>query len=219
MNNNTTIISTNLQRDCSHGLLLDTHCIFCLQEGVYFRKDAEAYQKFYKKSNSVSFELAFEIAKRIQIWRETTKDNILENYFKGLEKTQKLAWSINTIKKAYYLTRDFSDLAQEENRKCPFSIYREIANAKISNSQKQELRSRVETEDPTLYQTRDFIKESKGLELTQKEAFSQLKERIIFTNQGYFISQVREFISRQTGLKKGQTIIVRICKQKERIKK
>ncbi|NTU49378.1 MAG: hypothetical protein HGA87_00525 [Desulfobulbaceae bacterium] len=219
MNNIPLTDSSNHQRECLHGISLDTTCFLCLHSGVYFHKDAEAYQEFYKKSSNVSFDFAFEIAKRVQFWHENTKDNILENYFIGLRKVENLVWSISTIKKAYYLTREFSDLKQVENRKCSFSIYREIANSRISDSQKKDLRSRVEAEQPTLYQTRELIKEVKGQEPTIPGFSPELKEKIIFQDQEDFISKVRVFISKQTDLKEGRPITIKIHKQKERIRK
>ena len=219
MNNIPLTEPSNQQRKCIHGLSLDTTCFLCFHSGVYFHKDAEAFQEFYKKSSNVSFDFAFEIAKRVQFWHENTKDNVLEGYFEGLQKVEKLVWSISTIKKAYYLTRDFSDLKEVENRKCSFSIYREIANSRISNSQKKDLRSRVEAEQPTLYQTRELIKEVKGQEPTLPEVLPEFKEKIVFQDQEDFISKVRAFISKQTDLKEGRPITIKIHKQKERIKK
>lgn len=203
------------QNLCSHGIERDKPCFFCAQEGVYFQRDTEVFEEIYSKTSNLSFELAFELAKRIRIWREATEDPYLGNYFKAIKKSQKIRWSENSLRQAYAVALEFPDLAEERQNRLCFSIYREIANAGISPEEKQGIRKTAEDEKLHFAEARKLIKtKSKRKEAAKKDDI-EIKEEIIFHTEEDFLKKIREFLQRHKDLEGGTTITLRFKNQKE----
>jgi len=202
------------QNFCTHGLQKDKPCHFCAQEGVYFQRDTEVFEGIYLKSSNLSFELAFELDKRIKIWKEASKNLYLGDYFKAIKKSERIRWSENSLRQAYTVALEFPDLAEKrENRLC-FSSYREIANAGISSEEKQEILKIAEDEKLRFEEVRKLIKNEYKKEEVQEIDNSEIKEEIVYHTEEDFIKNIKKFIQSHKDLEGGTTITLKFKKRK-----
>lgn len=202
------------QNLCSHGIQKDKPCFFCAQEGIYFQRDTEVYEEIYIKTSNVSFELAFELDKRIKIWKEATKNPCLGDYFKAIKKSKRIRWSENSLRQAYSVALEFPDLSEKrENRLC-FSSYREIANSGISPEEKQEIRKIAEDEKLRFEEVRKLIKTEYKKEEVKETVDSEIKEEIVYHTGEDFVKEIKKFLQRHKDLEAGTTIILEFKKKK-----
>ena len=205
--------NTKNPKDCYHGRPINKDCFFCADSGFYFFKDSLVYEKIYKKSGNVSFELAFEIVKRIKKWKRASKEIILETYFKEVEKIRKFEWGLNSLKKAYYVAREFPDLIKRDNRILSFSAYKEIVNARLSTLEKQEVRAIAEKERLTSSSIRKLIREK----YQKKEVVeNEYKTEIVSYTEDDFVEEVRNFIRENEILEKSSTVVLQVKIKKEK---
>lgn len=198
------------KQTCIHGKEETDTCFHCASTGVYSRQDACAYAEIYKRSGSVSFELAFELKRRVERWKEGTKSLALEFYFKEIGKNKKIGWGINSLKQAYYVAMQFPELDKAEKQKCSFTVYREIANADLSDDQKNEIRTRTETEGLTTQKVRRIIQSEYKNRNSQ-----EVSESIKYHSDQDFLKKVQEFIA-QHEVEPGRCIMVTLKYIKER---
>ena len=209
--NNTNELNQNL---CSHGIQKDKPCLFCAQEGVYFQRDVEVYAGIYIKTSNVSFELAFELDRRIKIWKEASKNLYLGDYLKAIKESERIRWSENSLRQAYTVALEFPDLSEKsENRLC-FSSYREIANSGISLEEKHKIRKIAENEKLRFEEVRKLIKKEYKKEEVKKTNNSEIKEGIVYHTDEDFVKEIKEFFQRHKDLKGGTTIILKYKNRK-----
>jgi len=201
------------QNSCFHGVPRDRFCFFCAEGGVYFQRDVEVYSNIYTKSSNLSFELAFELAKRIGDWQKASKNLHLGDYFKGIKKSHKLLWSENSLRQAYAVAKQFKDLSDKEQRKLSFSAYREIANAGISPEKQNEIRKIVEDGNFSFGKVRNLIKTELKKEVEEK--YLEIKDEVVFYGEEYCLKQFKDFLQRnKDNLKEGIPINLRFYKEK-----
>ncbi len=145
-------------KKCKHGKRVNKICYLCSYSKANPGQDAYAYNDLYSnKIDNSSFELACLLSENINLWVKTY-DNPEENYFREIENSGKLKFSMNTLRQTYYVIRDFKDVLESSNRKMSFSCYREIASSGITDEQKVEVRKIAETEKMTQREVRAYIK-------------------------------------------------------------
>ena len=200
-------------KSCYHGIPKNRTCFFCADSGFYFFEDSFVYAKIYKRSGHVSFELAFELVKRIRKWKRASKEIILEPYFKEVEKIKRFEWGLNSLKKAYYVAREFPDLIKRDKRILSFSAYKEIVSAKLSPIEKQEVRAIAEKEKLTSNAIRKLIKKK----YQNKEVIeNEYKTEIVSYTEDDFVEEVRNFIRENEILKKSSTVVLQVKIKKEK---
>jgi hypothetical protein len=195
--------------NCSHGILLTEPCFLCAHEGVYFERDRAVYQEIAKKTRNISFDLAFALFERISHWQKASKETSLNTYFKAFKNDPDIEWSVESLKQAYYVAKEFSDLKEKKDR-LKFSIYREVASAKLTTEQKKELIQKAETEGLKFSSVRRLRKEYQGKE----ERLIQSKT-ITFQSKEDLIEKVQKFFSERTDIKEGTKITITIKSQGE----
>ena len=205
--NNTNELNQNL---CSHGTQKDKPCFFCAQGGLYFQRDIEVYEGMYSKTSNLSFELAFELVQRIKVWKEATKNLNLRDYFKAIKKSQKILWSENSLRQAYSVALEFSDLLEKKQNRLCFSSYREIANSGISSEAKVEIRKTAEEEGLSFKEVRKLIKEKSKRK--EEDNVIEIKEKIIFRTEENFLKLIEEFLQKHKDLEYGTTITLNFTK-------
>lgn len=205
--NNTNELSQNL---CFHGIQSDKPCFFCAQSEVYFQRDIEVYEGMYSKTSNLSFELAFELAQRIKVWQEATKNLNLRDYFKAIKESQKILWSENSLRQAHSVALEFSDLLEKNKNRLCFSSYREIANSGISSEAKVEIRKTAEEEGLSFKEVRKLIKEKSIRE--EEVNVIEIKEKIIFRTEDNFLKLIEEFLQKHNDLEYGTVITLKFEK-------
>lgn len=201
---------SKVPESCAHGTEIGKPCGFCAKRGIYFKEDASAYEAIYKKTGNISFELAFEIAKRVERWEEAGKDGSLESYFKQIESIMKSGWGRNSLKKAYYVARDFPDLVDPNKVKLSFSNYKEIVTARLSDINKLKIRQAAEEKGLNSKKIRMLIKEYQEKVVVNK--VENKKETITFHTKEDFLKEVDNFLQRNNELEAGTRIILEIKK-------
>ncbi|MCX5668913.1 MAG: hypothetical protein NTX89_02165 [Candidatus Omnitrophica bacterium] len=206
--NNTNELNQNL---CFHGFQKDKACFFCAQSEVYFQRDIEVYEGMYTKTSNLSFGLAFELAQRIKLWKEATKNINLRDYFQAIKKSQKILWSENSLRQAYTVALEFSDLLEKKQTRPCFSSYREIANSGISPEEKQEIRQIAENEELSFKEVRKLVK-TKSKRKEVEENNSEIKKEIVYHTEEDFLKQIRELFQRHKDLESGTVITLKFTK-------
>lgn len=144
-------------KKCKHNKPMNNICYACTGGKADPRLDIDIYNDLYSnKIDNSSFEMACLLSKNINLWTETYSMPE-ENYFREIENSKGLAFSVNTLRQAYYVIRDFNDILESSNRKMSFSCYREIASSHIPDEQKAEIRKIAEAEKMTQREVRNYI--------------------------------------------------------------
>lgn len=147
-------------KKCKHNKSMNKICYACTWGKVDPRLDIDIYNNLYSnKIDNSSFEMACLLSKNINLWA-TTYSMPEENYFREIENSKRLIFSVNTLRQAYYVIRDFNDILESSNRKMSFSCYREIATSHITDEQKAEIRKIAETDKMTQRAVRNYIKKN-----------------------------------------------------------
>lgn len=199
---------TGLRKDCAHGISLEKPCHFCAHQGEYYQRDKAAYEEIARSTNNISFDLAFEILKRVRLWQEATQKGSLDTYFKEVKKVARIDWSAQSLKQAYYVAKEFSHLREKKDGRLKFSIYREIASAKLTTEQKQEIIKKAEETliegKPIKFSTVRSLKE----EYQGKEKKPAQSKTITFRSQEDCVEQFKQFILQKTDIKEGSKITI-----------
>ena len=201
---------TGIREDCAHGISLEKPCHFCAHQGEYYQRDKAIYEEIARNSQNISFDLAFEILKRVKLWQEATQNGSLDTYFKAVKKIANIDWSAQSLKQAYYVAKEFPYLREKKDSRLKFSIYREIASAKLTTDQKQEI---IKKAEETLIEGKS-IKFSTVRSLKEeyqgKEKKLAQSKTITFQSQEDCVEQFRQFILQKTDIKEGTKITITI---------
>lgn len=153
-------------KKCKHGMSLNKICYRCTGGQSDPGRDADIYNDLYKnRVDNSSFVMARILAKNINLWTKT-HSMPEERYFREIENSRKLAFSVNTLRQSYYVIRDFKDILDSTDKNISFTCYREIASSKVSNEQKSEIREIAESERMTHREVRAYIKKNYKKQVT-----------------------------------------------------
>jgi len=210
---NQTSISTQTQltprKDCCHGTSLTEPCFYCAQEGTYFNRDKEVYEEIAKNTHNISFNLAFALYERINLWQQASKEVYLDTYFKEIKRRSEISWSIESLKQAYYVAKEFPHLKERTPSRLKFSIYREVASAKLTQEQKKEIIQKAEEEGLKFSKVRELKEEYQG-----KENRLNKSKTIIFNSQEELIENAKQFFLSRSDIKKNTKITIIIKETK-----
>lgn len=211
LTNAQTLSSPTHRVNCAHGILLGDPCFHCAQGGVYFDRDKEVYQNIINNTHNISFELAFALFERVNFWKKASTELSLDIYFKAVKKNSDINWSIQSLKQAYYLAREFPHLKDKKENRLKFSIYREIASAKLTPEQKKEIITKAEDENLKFSSVRRLKEEYQGKEkrLTQSKT-------ITFKSRENLTQEINQFFSERTDIQEGTKITVTIKNKEEK---
>lgn len=191
---------------CCHGNLLTETCLYCVHEGVYFERDRTAYEDIAKRDRNISFDLAFELYERINRWQQASKEVSLKEYFKKVKNGADFDWSVQSLKQAYYVAKEFPDLKEKKNGRRKFSIYREIASARLTKEQRQEIIQKAEQEKLKVSEVRKLRKQYQG----EREDLNKSRT-IVFHSREEFIEKVSRFIAERADIiKEGSKITITV---------
>ncbi len=206
---------TGIREDCAHGISLEKPCHFCAHQGEYYQRDKAAYEEIARSTNNISFDLAFEILKRVRLWQEATQKGSLDTYFKEVKKVASIDWSAQSLKQAYFVAKEFPHLREKKDGRLKFSIYREIASAKLTTEQKQDIIKKAEETliegKPIKFSAVRSLKE----EYQGKEKKPAQSKTITFQSKEDLIEKVQRFFSERTDIKEGTKITITIKSQGE----
>lgn len=192
-----------IERTCIHGTSRSKLCWHC--RDTYAQEDLKYYKAIFDRKGGITFDVAFNLAKRFDRWSELHKSKSIDKYLKELKKTKELQWEINTLKQAYYVVKAFNDLDKRENRKLRFSHYREIANAYLAPERKQGLRAEAENRGGiTVKEIRKLI-ESEANALPEKKTAART---IIYHTEEQFLKDVKAFLDEHTWIEQGTSLTI-----------
>ncbi len=115
------------------------------QANELLQDHAKEIRAFYDQKKTPLFEIAFFILDKYSEWRRANPGAKFSYYLFNLIKAGKLSKNKkSTLKLGFKVTQVFSDLRNPNKRRMLFDSYREIANADITQEQKDELRQEAE---------------------------------------------------------------------------
>jgi hypothetical protein len=144
--------------DC--GYSNSVRCVYCVRDGKFAQKNYHSYKTLYDNKNKDIFSLAARLYKDICYYNEEiTLNEYLNQLIKVKRKKQETGWSKKYLWKMHRTISFFPDLCDIKARKLPFSIYNEIVNASLPESDKHDIRKDAEENNDHLSTVRMNIKE------------------------------------------------------------
>ena len=115
------------------------------QEDEILKSHAKEILALYDQKKTPLFEIAFCVLDKYLVWRRGSPGITFHQYLYVLIRAGKLSENKkSTLKLGFKVTQVFSDLRNPNKRRMLFDSYREIANADITQEQKNELRQEAE---------------------------------------------------------------------------